>query len=286
MSLPSIRPSMYPPSSMYAPWVQTPRSFSGPWVTPSGDPLPLPPYMQRSLRLPQATPWTQPRTIPELPPHAHLFPPIEVVPNVHPHAETDDEYLEPGTFPAVAFGTNVPVRLHPDLIYNPADPAVPMLEWDISHKPEMSKRYTGRMVYVLPNLLEKATLPPMPNMWIYSDHPVLAAWMKDWGPIMINTADCKVRDLLDEIYAYMRQPLTERDMERVEMAGERLNLERSARQRVRDGHELKPVAMKTGFMRVDVLGGARKFLGLRAVVHQDRSWVVYMGLTSLPVAYS
>ncbi|KAG6911664.1 hypothetical protein DXG01_007914 [Tephrocybe rancida] len=244
--------------------------------------------MQPPRSLPPATPWTQPQTIPELPSQTPIWPPIEVVPSVYPQpndAPPSVEYFEPGTFPAVAWGTRVPVRLHPHLIYNPADPAVSMLEWDVSHRPEMAKRFTGRMVYVSPDLLEKATLPPMPNLWIYSDHPVLAAWMMDWGPIVVATSDCTIRDLLDAIWAYMRKPLTEQDIVRVEMADQRENLERSARRRVKDGHELRPVALKTGFMRVDVLGAQRKFLGLRAVVNPDRTWRVYMGLTSLPVAY-
>ncbi|KAG6833757.1 hypothetical protein H0H87_001189 [Tephrocybe sp. NHM501043] len=261
-----------------APWVSTSHSESGPLPSSSMHPL---------LPLPHSTPWTQPRTVPELPHNNPIWPPIEVIPSVYPHSasSSDPEMLEPGTFPAVAWGTNVPVRLHPQLIYNPADPAVPMLEWDISHRPEMAKRYTGRLVYTAPDLKEKATMPPMPNMWILSDHPILAAWMKDWGPIIVHTANCTVRDLLDAIWEYMHYPLTKRDMERVDMAGQRENLERSARQRVKDGYDLRPVALKTGFMRVDVLGTQRKFLGLRAVVNADKTWMVYMGLTSLPVAY-
>ncbi|KAG6886057.1 hypothetical protein C0993_004047 [Termitomyces sp. T159_Od127] len=249
---------------------------------------PLPTCLPTSFMTP-ATPWTQTMSIPQLQSPTPVWPPIEVVPPIFPYdSETQllPEYYEPGTFPAVAWGTPVPVRLNPQLIYNPADPSVPLLEWDISHRPDVAKRHTGRQVIVPPDFLEKATLPPMPNIWIKSDHPVLASWMESWGPIQINTSDCTVRDVLDAIWEYMRKPLTEGDMARVIAAGERDNLDLSARQRVRVSHELLPVAMKDGFRRVDVLGGHRKFLGLRAVVNSDRTWTTYMGLTSLPVAYA
>ncbi|KAG5351264.1 hypothetical protein C0989_007204 [Termitomyces sp. Mn162] len=258
----------------------TPQTISHAYLGAQLSPLPTP-FM---------TPWTQPMSVPQLHPHTPVWPPIEVVPPIFPYDNQSHdllpEYYEPGTFPAVAWGTPVPVRLNPQLIYNPADPSVPLLEWDISHRPDVAKRHTGRQVIVPPNLLEKATLPPMPNMWIKSDHPVLASWMESWGPIEINTPDCTVRDVLDAIWEYMRKPLTDGDMARVTAAGERENLELSARQRVRVGHELLPVALNDGYRRADVLGGHRRFLGLRAVVNLDRTWTVYMGLTSLPVAYA
>ncbi|KAG6890919.1 hypothetical protein C0995_000876 [Termitomyces sp. Mi166 len=275
----TVRPSLYPSVALSTPYVQTPQTLSHAYLA---SPLPIP-FMT------PATPWMHPTSGPQLPPQTPVWPPIEVVPPIFPYdnePHPSPEYYEPGTFPAVAWGTPVPVRLNPQLIYNPADPSIPFLEWDISHRPEVAKRHTGRQVIVPPDLLEKATLPPMPNMWIKSDHPVLASWMESWGPIEINTPDCTVRDVLDAIWEYMRKLLTDGDMARVIAAGERENLELSARHRVRVGHELVPVAMNDGFRRVDVLGGHRRFLGLRAVVNLDRTWTIYMGLTSLPVAYS
>ncbi|KAG6837928.1 hypothetical protein H0H93_008322 [Arthromyces matolae] len=281
----TVMPSLYPHVTLSAPYVQTPQTM--------GRALPRTPLSAFYLQTPHTpgwpTPGIQPMVFPGVHPQTPVWPPVEVVPPAvpyDPHAGPSPEYYEPGTFPAVAWNSPVPVRLHPQLIYNPADPSVPFLEWDISHRPELAKRHTGRQVFVSPDLMDKATLPPMPNMWIKSDHPVLASWMESWGPIMINTSNFSVRDVLDAIWEFMRQPLTEGDMQRLIAAGERENLEYSARRRVRDGHELIPVSMKEGFRRSDVLGGHRKFLGLRAVVNLDRSWTVFMGLTVLPVAYA
>lgn len=102
---------------------------------------------------------------------------------------------------------------------------------------------------------------------------------------MIEKADISARDVLDAIWEYMQEPLTDEDVLRVTMSGWKTKLEYSARKRIRDGFELSAVARRNGYRRVDVLGGHRKFQGLRAEVYHDRTWKVFMGLTPGPVAY-
>ncbi|GLB33611.1 hypothetical protein LshimejAT787_0104950 [Lyophyllum shimeji] len=266
--------------------VDTP--FVPPVRCPLFPPTPLSPAYVHPIRVTQATPWSQPQSIPALPPSTPLWPSTPVVPLATPCVGTAQlgfpEFFEPGTFPALPFGSPVPIRIHPLLIYNPVNPAIPALEWDISHRAEQAKNLTGRQVLVTPDLSGPATIPSAPKMWIYPDHPVLASWMESWGPIMIEKAEISARDVLDAIWEYMQQPLTDEDVLRIEMSGEKTNLEYSARKRIRDGFELSPVARRNGYQRVDVLGGHRKFLGLRTEVFQDRTWKVFMGLTRGPVA--
>ncbi|KAF8076191.1 hypothetical protein FPV67DRAFT_401982 [Lyophyllum atratum] len=284
-------------------WPSTPAvPLAMPQTTPWTQPPYIPPLPPRPpvwpttpvvpLAMPQTTPWTQPQCIPVLPacmPCTPVWPAAPVVPLAIPCANAWQfrfpENLEPGTFPAVPFGTPVPIRIHPVLVYNPVNPAIAALEWDISHRAEQARKLTGRQVLVTPDLSGPATVPVTSQIWIYSDHALLASWMESWGPIIIERADISARDVLDAIFEYMRKPLTNEDVLRVRMGGGMTNLERSARLRIRDGHELRAVARRNGYMRVDVLGGHRKFLGLRAEVYPDRTWKVFMGLRPGPVAY-
>jgi len=102
---------------------------------------------------------------------------------------------------------------------------------------------------------------------------------------MIEKANISVCDVLDAIWGYMREPLTDEDVLRITKSGGKTNLEYSARKRIRDGFELSAVARRNGYRRVDVLGSHRKFQGLRAEVYRDKTWKVFMGLKPRHVAY-
>lgn len=275
---------------------------------------PLSPAYISPTHLPPTTPWTQPYAIPLLPqftsayftprtlPHFTpcanhtplpatfelapdlAWPALRVIPPPTPYFQPDlscydfPDHLEPGTFPAVPFGTPVPIRIHPNLIYNPVNPIIPSLRWDISHHPEQAIHYTGRLVMIKPDLSSPATTPAAGEMHIYSDHQLLAWWMKSWGPIIVKKDGMTVYDVLRAISDYMRQPLTTEEVDRIERSGGKPNLEFSAAQRIKDGHDIPAVARQMGYRRVDALGSHRTFQGLRVETFWDKKFKVFMGL--------
>ena len=216
-----------------------------------------------------------------------MWPPdAATMPNPSPFALPPRELdlLEPGTFPAEPWGTPVPMRIHPHLLYNPYNPLAPILQWDIIHRAEQARALTGRELFVPVKLSDQATSPASPKIWIFSDHPYLAIWMEEWGPIVIEKGKITVRDVLDAIWEYFQQPLTEDEYHRISATPDGLrNLMYTARQRARDSFELCLVTRKNGFKRVDVLGGHRKFQGLRPVAYNNMTWKAFLGLLPGPV---
>lgn len=194
---------------------------------------------------------------------------------------------EPGTFPPEPLGISVPLHVHPHLTPNPLDPSIPTLLWDVIHPPELARIYSGRHLLLPVDLKAKAVRPMASELYITSDHPVLASWMTTWGPIMVRNSDITLCDVLDAIYTYLQEPLKPQDMERLKsVPGNEANVQYAAHQRATDSYDLYSVTMKSGFRRVDVLGGHRMFMGLRPVVFQDNTWKLYLSLRPGPVPRS
>lgn len=181
----------------------------------------------------------------------------------------------------------IPIRLHPHLIFNPVDPSVPVLMWDIVQAAELARVVGGRGLLVPLDLKASATTPKTKMMYVSSDTPYLEYWMKRWGPILIEKTDeIKVRDLLDAIHEYFQQPLVEQDVEALEASSPE-NMERvriAAGFRIRQSYDMLPaVSACQGLRRSDVLGGLRRFQGMRVVIFGDRTWKVYLSLSMGPV---
>jgi hypothetical protein len=192
-------------------------------------------------------------------------------------------WWEPGTFPVQPFNTAVPLRLHPHIIYNPINPSVPMLQWDILHRAEQARILTGRQVTIPVNLDAQAVLPNVSKIYISSVHPLLALWMESWGPIMVEKPDITIRDILDAIYEYFQKPLTRRDFRRISESPYSADyLTISAHRRAKASYELYFVGLASGFRRVDVMGRNRQFQGLRPVIFQDNTCKLFLGLLPLP----
>jgi hypothetical protein len=186
-------------------------------------------------------------------------------------------FWEPGTFPAEPFGTAVPLRVHPHLIFNPMNPDIPVLQWDILHRAEQARVFTGRQVIIPVDLNAQAIMPNVKKIYIATDHPVLKAWMESWGPIMIEKSTITIRDI---------QPLTRREYRRIRETPHNLaGLVYAAHQRAKDAYELYPLQLAAGFKRVDAMGGHRRFQGLRPVVFQDNTWKLFLGLLPGPVPH-
>lgn len=276
-----------------------------PYHPPAVTPSPPSPYNIQPLGPSHMTPQTDPRWIDQnnpvgsSPGNTPVWPsiqpppmysafspaPFPALPIRTPLVETSPlPRWEPGTFPVEPFGTPVPFHLHPHLIMNPLNPNIPILQWDIIHRAEQASTYTGRQILVRPNLGAAAMEPAPSKIYISSDHPVLAAWMKIWGPIMIEKPKITIRDVLDGIYDYFERPLTRSDLRRLRRdPNNTASLTYSAHQRAGDSYELYPVGLASGFRRSDAMGGHRRFQGLRPVVFQDSTWKLFLGLLPGPV---
>lgn len=221
------------------------------------------------------------------PPAANAHSPAAHSPAAHPGAPNTpaarpSPWWEPGTFPAQPFNTPVPIRVHPHILYNPVNPWVPTLQWDILHRAEQARVLTGRQVLIPAKLNIQAVLPNVSKIYIASDHSALSAWMEDWGPIMVEKATITIRDILDAIYEYFQKPLTEREFQRITSVPNNLTkLTISAHKRVKDAYDLNVFTMASGFKRVDAMGGHRRFQGVRPMVFQNNTWKLLLGLLPL-----
>lgn len=194
-------------------------------------------------------------------------------------------FWEPGTFPVEPLGTIVPLRIHPHLIFNPLDPLIPVLQWDILHRAEQARVFTGRQLIVPVDLKAQAIMPNVRKIYITTDHPILQTWMESWGPIMIEKPKITICDILDTIYEYFQQPLTRGEYRRIKAATpENLaSLVYAAHHRANDAYELYSCGLAAGFKRIDAMGGHRRFQGLRPVVFQDNTWKLFLGILPGPV---
>ncbi|KAE9407957.1 hypothetical protein BT96DRAFT_914301 [Gymnopus androsaceus JB14] len=228
---------------------------------------------------------------------------------------------EAGTFPVSRLGDPVPLRVHPHILYNPIDPALPVLQWDVVLRAEQARLLTGKGLISRPFLGDEAVIPmalrqtppagtgaggttaKIDNIWIESDTFILAWWMQYWGPIIIEKST---------ITAYLSIPLTNRDYRRAVQVqtqmegvnhGNAMRLRAARRLRASNGCELRSVALKgraledgwsrrmmgadpgepSIYRRSDVLGSYRRFMGLRPVVYSDGSWKLLLGLAPGPV---
>lgn len=117
------------------------------------------------------------------------------------------------------------------------------------------------------------------GIWVLSDHAVPGYWIERWGPITIEADRITIKDVLQGIYGYLRTPLTEQDLQHVDiMPGNCDTLHLARAYRARDSYEIDAVVFASGFRRVDILGGHRRFQGLRIVILPDGTWMLHLGL--------
>ncbi|THU96833.1 hypothetical protein K435DRAFT_838940 [Dendrothele bispora CBS 962.96] len=149
---------------------------------------------------------------------------------------------------------------------------------------------------------------------IGSDDPRLGWWMRNvWEPLIIENErgkEVSVGDVLEGIYKYLAKPLTVSDYERVGnnleslRTANQVRIFNSSQRRMKDlgslditgsdwkggwtrGRETFPggvpnageVVMVSGdYRRSDVLLSMKKFAGLRSMVQDDGTWMLYLGL--------
>ncbi|KAF5389569.1 hypothetical protein D9757_004127 [Collybiopsis confluens] len=222
---------------------------------------------------------------------------------------------ESGTFPAAGLGTSDLIRIHPHILYNPLSPSQPVLHWDIVLRAEQARVVTGQGLISCPSLGSEAVAyggGKINKVWIDSDTPILAWWMRQWGPIVIEKGHISVRDILDAIQAYLAVPLTNGDYRKATEVptqtdginhGNGTRLRHARRMRASNGFELRNIALRgraiedgwsprlmgagpgesSIYRRSDVLGTYRRFLGLRPIVLSDNTWRLVLGVGPGPV---
>ncbi|KAL1748655.1 hypothetical protein HDZ31DRAFT_29293 [Schizophyllum fasciatum] len=302
---PSMLPPQWTPYSMPA-WPTPFRNVSIPM--PSSAPLPCSALPPIGLRYPPPRrgcfpPWAHPASAPPPPPEplSHEegpepvwpadLPPGSVPSLLHPLPTLDEPApWEPGVFPPIPFGSPAPVRLHPALLYNPCDLSLPSLQWDILHGPTSARLLTPRCLFVAPPLDEQAVDPASNVIYIVGDSDELRWWMAEdparWGPLVCHKADGKftVRDILDFIHTYFQTPLTGEQVAMIEgteaTKGGKTRLRYARQQRLDQSYIIEH--NPTVYRRVDVVGGHRKFMGLRVQVYADNTWKILLGLMEGP----
>ncbi|KAJ7647861.1 hypothetical protein FB45DRAFT_894634 [Roridomyces roridus] len=258
--------------------------------------MPTIPIPGMNLNNPTALAWQQHMAtghgVPQTPANTPAWPDYANVPlrdglSVLP---ADTLHWTPGTFPPLPFGTPVPLHIHPSLLPNPLNPTIPQLQWDILHRPEQARHYTGRSILRNVKLGETAVFPSAEEIWICADEdsPFLSYWMQRWGPIMIKESNAKIIDVLDAIHAYFMAVLSDDDLRLIRDSHSPINptplsaLQSSALKRADDAYELRDISTRE-YRRIDVLGGFRQFGGVRPVVFQDGTWRLMLNLLSYPV---
>ncbi|THU96830.1 hypothetical protein K435DRAFT_663701 [Dendrothele bispora CBS 962.96] len=228
------------------------------------------------------TPYPSPYPIPYTQltsPHGPILPNTPLTPN--PDPRFPGLAWEPGVWPPVPLGHPIPIRVHHHLLPNTVQLDLPVLQWDITQLPEKARVLTGKCLLVRPNLEEPAVIY---KVWIGSDDPTLGWWMTNmWGPLIIEKErgkEVSVWDVLEGIYRYLAKPLTHWDYEKV-VGNEGGGWARD-REPVPEGvPNAGEVAMVSyDYRRSDVLGSMKKFVGLRSMVQDDGTWMLYLGLAS------
>jgi hypothetical protein len=164
-----------------------------------------------------------------------------------------------------------PVQLHHYLDYYGRVP--PRIVWDIIHPPRCAKvidkndrDLLTKVDLELPAFKEPRTLKhPKVELTTLSD--VASSMLEAWGPIVVRKARPTILEVLTAIYDYWAQPLTTDDMLDICQESENIGrLKKAREERAKDGCEFEAVAMQ-GFKRSDVLGGHRRFWGLRTHIN-------------------
>jgi hypothetical protein len=303
------QPSTYAPAYPY-PYVSSTPIFYPTFFTPAQGPVPLTaPQPQAAMNAP---------TTPAFVPVITLFPPLATIamslppcdlsvtpiwPPEQVYASAMNLYnpsiaglsqpfivphdFEAGTFPPQPLGSHVPIRIHTQLVLNPVDTSDPILQWDIIQPVEVSRAFSPRRVMVPVEMGSPAVTPGAKDLYITSDWDFLQYWMdpKRWGPLIIRQGkDVTVMDLLDAVYEYFQQPLTEGEEKEIKaQPGGEQKLNDAWSRRVQDSYEALPaISAQYGYVRSDVLGRFRRWQGLRAVVFANGSWKLYLRLLPGP----
>ena len=152
------------------------------------------------------------------------------------------------------------------------------LHWDVIRPPATTKALSSRYNIVVPDYTSPALHKAVEHLELWSDHPVLACYMRElnWGSIPVG-GNPTVLELIQSIYNYLNRPLTQDDLRYVRSTSQNRHLLEQARQRrIEEGYyAINDVERKGPFRRSDVLGSHRCFYGIRATKMGDGQDVLF-----------
>lgn len=107
-----------------------------------------------------------------------------------------------------------------------------------------------------------------------------------WGPLTLTktSGSFTVREVLDYIHTYFQAPLSPDEVAAIDATedtlGGKTRLRFARQQRLEQSYiiEHDPEV----FRRVDVVGGHRKFMGMRVQIYADDTWKILLGLMEGP----
>lgn len=160
---------------------------------------------------------------------------------------------------------------------------IPHIGWDVIYPPSYARiaelQNPGPTRFIPPAFDTEALQPSVKKVWVFTDHQSLSYWMERWGPIAITADAITISDILQGIYDYLRTPLTKDDMQQVnKIPGNREVLQMTRCYRAKDSFEVEAVVLAAPYRRVDIIGGHRRFQGMKIVVMPDKTWRLYFGL--------
>jgi len=230
----------------------------------------------------QPQPYTQVYWTPNPPPHLLVPPHPQYSPYHFPSSpNTPQSVFTPAWTPA-PYMPQLPahtssIKVAPWLAPNPVNPGLPQTIWDLTQPPVMAKRLTGKHVVVdlKPQFDEIATYPATSKAHIRLAGADLVHEL--WGPIIVRNEGDKplsVGNILEGIYAFLRKPVLQRDLEKIKERDEKnydTMLEAMEKRCYREPG-LPGWAWKEGMKRVDALGAFVSFGGLTVVENEDDTW--------------
>ena len=180
-----------------------------------------------------------------------------------------------------------PLVVHRHLSYNPINPnAGSELLWDIVLPPERARvRHPNNpAIWTKPVFEAEAVAPCVKRIQLVGQHHSLGYWFSRWGPLEVKSDSVvTVRDVLGMIYTYLRAPLTGEELSyAMSILGNREWLKFSKEQRAKQSEEAESVVLSSGYRRVDLMGGHRRFAGLALVVRPDNTWMLYFSVLPGP----
>ena len=250
-----------------------------------------------------ASPWHQPPQLPSWAPHHYIWAfttghlawsphpqpnpyvthPLDPWAGVyytggHPLPGTMPQWT-PGTWPPLDWARDIPIRLSPDIIPNPNNAHLPLIDWNVTKHPSTAKRLTPNHVVV-----------DMASIWgravTHTDaHTVVVAcdagYMSTlWGPVVIDkNRPVTVRDLFEAIYAYFQIPLTLPEVQYILdlHPNNYRRLTDAFSERCRESAALPGWEARQGYRRVDVLGDRKYWWGVW-ISSRNGTWWLNLGL--------
>ncbi|KAJ7642600.1 hypothetical protein DFH06DRAFT_1427208 [Mycena polygramma] len=205
--------------------------------------------------------------------HRSRTPPPPMLVEIPPPPPAPQLFAPPAVWPppyTLSPFTGYP-HIHPDL-------CTARLAWDLTRFPSTSHRPTPyTRARTAPDLAAPALFPPTSLLTIsYTATPILAHWEHTWGPVFARAqghpaAPLTVGDVLDAVFRYFNQPMTDADRALLTDGAWGAVSEACRRRISAHGSPHTPAYnARRGVLRVDVLERMTGFAGVECV---GRDWV-------------